>query len=358
MTTNSPAPIRNARPTLAVGGKNQPVLAQGLLGMHIHETTAGLYRCEIVVGNWGARSQGGIGFLYFDRSLLDFGKTLTISLNGQAIFQGMISAIEGRFPEGAQVAIAVLAEDRFQELRMTRRTQTFENTTDASLFQTIASAHGLTPNVDVQGPAHRVIAQVNQSDLALRRDRARAIDAEVWMDGTTFHAQTRSKRRGATVTLGYGHELHEVVIGADLAHQRTALAIAGWDVAGKQAIRCEATDSALGSELGSNTSGSSLVQNAFGPRKESLVHTVPWTEAEAQARADAHFRAMARTFLTAHGVADTDPGLRVGAYAQLNGLGPLFEGTYYVTEVTHIFDGAKGLRTEFSAQRPGLGQPR
>ncbi|HEY4011965.1 MAG TPA: hypothetical protein VGM06_01395 [Polyangiaceae bacterium] len=351
-------PLKNARPSLAVEGQDQSALAQGLLEMEIKETTTGLYHCELVVGNWGPKSSGGgVGFLYFDGALFDFGKALSVSLGNQTIFQGRVSALEGRFPEGAQVEIAVLAEDRFQELRMTRRTRTFENLTDATLFQSIANDHGLTPSIDVQGPQHKVLAQVNQSDLAFLRDRARAIDAEVWMDGTTLHAQSRARRKGAQLTLGYSHELRECVVSADLAHQRTALAVSGWDVAGKKAISYEATDSVLGNELGTLTSGASVVQNKFGARKEAIVHSVPWTSTEAQARAEAHFRAMARTFLSVRGVADTDPGLRVGAQVTLAGLGPLFEGSYYVTEVTHLFDGVKGLRTEFAAERPGMGQP-
>ena len=358
MSNSSGTGIRIARPNIAIDGQDQPTLAQGLLSMQIDESTAGLYRCELVVGNWGPLAQGpGTGFLYFDRKLIDFGKTLKVSVGGKAIFEGRISALEGHFPEGSQVEMGILAEDRFQELRMTRRTQTFEDTTDAALFQTIASAHGLTPSVDVQGPKHKVIAQLNQSDLALLRDRARAIDAEVWMDGTTLHAQARARRRGAQVSLGYKHELHELVALADLAHQRTALVVSGWDVSSKDAIRGEATDSALGNELGGKTSGASLVRSKLGERKEAIVHSVPWTSEEAQARAEGYFRAIARTFVTVRGVADTDPGIRVGAYVDLSSVGPLFEGTYYVTSVTHVFDGVRGIRTEFSAERAGLGKP-
>ena len=344
--------IVGSRPAISIGGQDQPALSRGLLGLNITETTAGLYRCEMLLGNWGVAS-GGTGYRYFDRSLLDFGKSLGVSFLGQTIFQGVISALEGRFSEDGQPEIAVLAEDRLQSLRMTRRTQTFENVSDSDLFNTIANAYGLTPSVDVEGPQHKVIAQVNQSDLALIRERARAIDAEVWMDGSTLHVQSRAHRQGASLTLGYRNELRELVVLADLAHQRTSLVVSGWDVSQKDAIACEATDSVLGTELGNDTSGASLVRSSFGERKETIVHTVPWTSAEAQARADAHFRAIARTFVNAKGVAETNPGLRVGAYVSLTGIGPLFEGDYYVTEVSHLFDG-DGLRTEFAAERPGV----
>ena len=84
---------------------------------------------------------------------------------------------------------------------------------------------------------------------------------------------------------------------------------------------------------------------------------LPINQQEAQARAEAYFRGTARRFVTAQGVAEPDPPLRVGAAADLSGLGPLFSGKYYVAGVRHIFDGAKGLRTEFTAERPGLSRP-
>ena len=42
------------------------------------------------------------------------------------------------------------------------------------------------------------------------------------------------------------------------------------------------------------------------------------------------------------------PWVRVGVKVDLQNLGPLFNGKYYVTEVSHIFDGVKGLRSELT----------
>ena len=41
---------------------------------------------------------------------------------------------------------------------------------------------------------------------------------------------------------------------------------------------------------------------------------------------------------------------------KLAGLGPLFEGDYYLAAAEHVFDGAHGLRTELELERPGLGR--
>ena len=97
--------------------------------------------------------------------------------------------LEACFPEGQSPEIRVLAEDRFQDLRMTRRTRTFSDVTDSDVITQIANDHGLSPSVSVNGPTYKVLAQVNQSDLAFVRERARAIDAEVWMKGNTLNAK-------------------------------------------------------------------------------------------------------------------------------------------------------------------------
>jgi len=348
--------LRVSRPTFNVGGQDNETLANGLLDLLIAESTQGLYHCEAKFGNWGpAADSGSPSFLYFDRQTFDFGKALKVKLGDDVVFDGRISALEARFPDGGgPPEFVALAEDRFQDLRMTRRTRTFTQVDDATIFQQIASDHGLTPDVSLTGPTHAVLAQVNQSDLAFLRERARSVDAELWLDGTTLHAKSRTDRGASTVTLGFGNELREVSVTADLAGQRSSVTMTGWDVANKSAIKEDAGDSVLGSELGGDKSGASILGQSLGERKESLVHTIPLGTDEARSRAESFFKAGARRFVLARGVAQTDAKLRVGAKVDLRGIGPLFSGKYYVSEVRHVFDGGKGLRTEFVAERPGL----
>jgi phage protein D len=210
--------------------------------------------------------------------------------------------------------------------------------------------------VDVAGQTHAVLAQVNQSDLAFLRERARAIDAELWMDGNTLHAQAHSKRHGGPLRLSFGHELRQFSVLADLAGQRTSVTVSGWDVAGKAALSFEATESAVQSELNGDSGGATVLAAALGQRKEALAHTVPFTRQEAQAQAEAYYRMNARRFVTGRGIAEADSRLRVGTSVDLQGLGPLFSGKYYLTEARLLFDGVHGIRTQFTAERPGLGR--
>jgi phage protein D len=265
--------------------------------------------------------------------------------------------LQATFPEGAPPRIRVLADDRLQDLRMTRRSRTFSDVSDADAIRTVASDHSLTPDIDASGPTHKVLAQVNQSDLAFIRERARAVDAEAWVEGSTLHVKQRGTRDAGRVELTWQHQLREFEVTADLASQRTSVTVSGWDVSAKEAVASEATSSAIGSEVGSDTSGVSILEN-IAARKENLAHIVPATTSEGRAAAEAFFRTSARRFVCGHGVAETSTGLRVGSRVELKELGPLFSGKYTVTAVRHRFDTAHGIRTEFDVERPGIGQAR
>jgi phage protein D len=355
MAGSNGALVRSARPTINVASRDEPALSDGLLGLQIVENTAGLYRCEAMFGNWGTAEGGGrIGWVYFDRRLLDFGKQFKVLYGDDLLFEGRIMALEAQFPATGLRSITVLAEDRFQDLRMTRRSRAFSDVTDADVVRQIASNHGLTSDVDMPTVQHKLLAQLNQSDLAFLRERARSLDAELWMEGTRLHAVRHSARGGQAVELTYRKELIEFAATADLADQRTSVTVGGWDVAGKQPIAHEATESVIRSELNGDVSGVGILQQALGARKEQLSHTVPLTATQAQNEAEAFFKAAARRFVTGRGRASVQPKLRAGGFVRLVELGPLFSGRYYLTEVRHIFD-RTGLRTELTAERAGLG---
>lgn len=355
MPLDSTTGLDSSRPKFFVGGEENTSLAGGLNYFLIVEKTDGLYRCEAKFGNWGPKDTG-IDFLYFKRDILDFGKDFQVKLSKDEIFKGKITALEADFPEGKSPTITVFAEDALQNLRMTRRTRTFEDMSDEDIFRKIAQDHGLTPTINATSPTHKIVAQVNQSDLAFMRERARSIDAEIWVKDKELNVKSRSNRGQDKLQLKYGAQLREFCVIADLANQRTKVTASGWDVSAKEAIKKSATDSVISSELGSDESGSGILKKAFGERKESIVHTAPVSGQEAQTVAESFMKTMARQFVVGRGTAEPNAKLKVGSFVELDGLGKLFNGKYYVNEIAHIFDNAKGFRTEFRAERTGIGK--
>jgi phage protein D len=340
-----------ARPAVAVAGQAREDLGAGLLALRIESRVEGMARCEATFAAWGDQ-----GLRWHDRSVLDFGKALRITLGEGVLFDGRISGLEAGFPADGQPTVTALAEDRLQDLRMTRRNRAFEDVSDADVVQRIAAEHGLQSDVDLPGPSYRVLVQADRSDLAFLYDRARACGGEIWVEGTTLKARRRPRRATAPLRLRLYQGLRSFTVLADLAGQRTTLAATGWDERDGSQLRRDVDDGVLRSEVGGDESGASILNSAFGSREERLAEAGP-TGDEVRARAEAEYLWAARRFVTGRGSADTDARLRVGAVVSLDGIGPLFSGKYTVVEVVHLFDGASGLRSELVVERPGIGRP-
>ena len=215
---------------------------------------------------------------------------------------------------------------------MTRRTRTFENVTDADLVRQVVGDHGLTPDVDVDGPTHPVVCQLNQSDLAFLRDRVLPLGADMWLDGTTLHV---GARRDEPIVLRYGHELLDLRVLADVAMQVTEQRVAGWDASAKEAVlEVGGPGVRSASDLGDDVGGGGLARR--GVRRAACHHhTADGDERRAEARALAAglYRERARRFVTGSGTVDGISALRAGRSVTMNGLGAMFDGDYRLRRV-------------------------
>ncbi len=350
-----------ARPVLRTRGVVREELARDLVRLEIEEDIAGLKTlCARFVAL--AHREGGVQeeLQYLDGAVLDFGVDLVVSVGPEAsartVFRGRVSAIEAEFSEGEAPEVAVYAEDRLMDLRMTRRTRSYEDMSDADIVREIAAAHGLTAEVDVDELPHDVVQQWNQSDLAFLRERARLCRAELWCDDREhLHFSTRERRGGPEIALVRGGELLRLQARADLAHQRTDVYVSGFDADARAGIDERADESAIAGEIGSGRSGPEVLKKAFGARASQRVREVPLVVAAATSMARAELQRRARAFVQVQGVTSGTPDLAVGSRVTLERVGPPFSGGgYHVTAVRHTYDLARGLRTEFSAERPTI----
>jgi phage protein D len=357
MTTRS---AYHSQAHISIDGQNTPGLTRDAVAALVEETIDGLYRCEITLVNYGTGQSGRADYLYFGRQLLDFGKEVVLRLGGddppEQVFAGRITAIEAEYREDDQVRLRILAEDRLQDLRMTRRTRSFEDKTDADVLQQIAREHQLQADVDLPGPTHARIAQVNLSDLAFIRQRAHACGGEIWVDGGTLYARTRTGRDVNPIDLAYGVGLQSFSVRADLAQQCTEYRVTGWDIESKSSISENGTASDIASELEGGDGGGAILEEKFGARPASLVHQMLLTQQEARGLAEARYRQHARRFVTGSGLADGNPRIRAGVTVNLLLLGEMFDGAYSVVAVRHLFTLENGYQTEFDVERPWIGR--
>ena len=83
-----------------------------------------------------------------------------------------------------------------------------------------------------------MVQQLNQSDLAFLRERARLVQAELWCTGRTLHFRSREPAQARPSSpWSAAHDLLSVRIAADLAHQRSEVVVTGYDARAKERHR-------------------------------------------------------------------------------------------------------------------------
>lgn len=347
----------NAKPAFNVDGEDINELIRDVLYLSVQEGLDGMKtltaRFTAIGPMPGQRTES---LLYLDGRYFDFGKQVKVAIGAGArqriIFDGYISALEIQFEEGQEPEFSFCAEDRLMDLRMIRRSKTYEDMSDQQIAEEIANEHGLQSEVDASGPTYNQIQQCNMSDLAFLRERARLLQAEVWVENESLHYKTRDKRSGTSLTLIRGTDLMHVRVSADLAHQKTKVHVAGYDATQAQPIDEWADDAAITSEIAGGRSGVSILQKAFGERISKRVMEVPLEAEEAASWATAEMQRRARQFVTVNAISVGVPDLVVGSSVRLEQLGTPFSGDgYYVTKLEHLYTLAEGHQTHFEAQR-------
>jgi phage protein D len=346
-----------ASPVFTVAGERNGDLARDCVRLEVSEGTEGLRTMKadfVAVGDDATGPQSKMNYL--DGRTVDFGTKISVAVgpdgNQHVVFDGVISGLEAVYGDGTPPLVLVYAEDALMRLRMTRRMRTYKNVTDGDIAQQIADAHGLQSEVSADGPRFDVVQQVNQSDLAFLRERARRIQAELWCEDRTLHFSTRDRRTGTRLQLVKCGDLLSVRLLADLAHQRSEVLVSGYDAAAASVIDERVGNEAIAGEVGQGRTGPQLVATALGTSQAIRFREVAQSGEHARAWATAEMLRRARAFVTVDGLTRGSPEMVVGSLVELQDVGQPFDGGgYYVTHICHTYDLAAGLRTRFEAER-------
>lgn len=357
--SDAPPLLVSARPVIRLDGQEDTMLARDLVRLETREDTGGGAELEAVFVNFGVAAEGtGPGYVHFDRRRLDFTKRVSVefAVSGRAetVFDGRITALGASYPEQRPPELTILAEDALAPLRLLRRSRSFEAMTDRDILERLAGEAGLSPDIAADGPTHALRWQVGQSELAMLRDRAAALGARIALrDGRLRIAP--QPEDAPPIPLTRQNELIRFELRADLAEQRSAVRVHGWDVAAKRAITEEAgPEAARAVAEAAGRTGPEILRDAGPPAPEDLHMEQPATTGEARDLAEARMKSRARRFIRGRGTTRGTPAMRPGVRLELLDLGAWFSGVWEVLSVRHSFDQSSGYRTEFEACRAAM----
>ena len=149
------------------------------------------------------------------------------------------------------------------------------------------------------------------------------------------------------IELRYPGSLIEFKPTLTTANQVKSVTVRGWNRKTKQPINGVATLD--DPKLNRNKDLYELLKKC-DPREERVVNEPVFTEKQARARAIALLSERQKEMVKCTGSTVGLPELRAGRRVRIKGVGPMFSGTYFITETTHTI-GGNGYTTSFSARR-------
>jgi phage protein D len=348
--------VYTAVPTLRVEGQEYPMVSELLLAMEMNEHESGMSTLELRMSNVASNDQNTASLAFEDDRILKLGAKIAVYAGDQnapkEIFRGVITGLEAEYPEMGPPELVVLAEDAFQQARMSRRTKVWDKTSIAAIGKELAKQLNLKPVITGLTDTIGTEVQLNESDLAFLRRLLTRYDADMQVVGSELHLSPRKDVSRGNLELAFTGQLRRARVLADLSQQMTKVTVSGWDY--KQGQKVSGSSTGANLQPGSGRLGKQVLQDTLGERPEHVGDLAILNQAEAQALADAIFDKRARPFVVVEGTAEGNPALRVGTEVKLTGLGGRFSNQYYVVRACHKFDLEHGYKTEFEAECPYL----
>lgn len=286
-------------------------------------------------------------------SLLSEGKAIAIRVMEHTtpvpLFKGIISGVEPDLSIEMPL-VTIRAYDYSYKLHRRHQRKAFLNVTDGDVVRQLASAAGLTAQVDDPGIVHPYLFQNNVSHYEFIRERASLNGYDLYVDGDQlFFKRPHQTQPGPA--LEYGTSLHRFRPRSTTFEPVTRVTVRGWDPITKREIIGVATQPGGLPEIGQSQTGAAMATQAWGSDKTAeffVTHLNVAAQNEADRLAQSYLDELGGSHIEAEGLCNGDARIRLLRQIEVKEVGDRFNGKYTVTGVTHTYSN-RGHQTSFTA---------
>jgi len=327
---------------------------------------------EMTINNWDADARR---FKYEPHSRSEFkevfdpGRELTLSMgyfnNSRIMLRGQITSLEPSFTESGPATLSVRGLNVLHKFRKRQHTWAWPETKkDSDIAVELGRQRetperpGLGMTVEINERAKNdepseFVFMNNQYDIAFLLERARrrgyALHLNKRPNGEEYlYFGPSDEIRRVTYELEWGRSLVSFRPTLTTANQVESVTVRGWDRANETII--EGTARIPGDCLLNNDQ--TAVARAVHGREEVVTNQPVRNADEAKELAKNILCNFRRDVIRGSGATVGLPDLRAGNRVVIKGLGPRFNGSYFVTSSTHTID-SNGYRTTFESRREG-----
>lgn len=250
----------------------------------------------------------------------------------ESLFKGLIVRHGIRVYQKRPSVLRVECKDAAVKLTVGRSNAYHYAVTDAEIIEDLASAAGLTPDVEATSVNHQGMVQYYASDWDFIVTRAEANGRLVSTEDGSLVVKAPDATAQAVLSLTYGGNILDFEAYMDARHQYGAAQVYAWDAANQEMLEIEGADA--GASTPGNLSESDLAA-VIGLDASVFKHGGQLSDSELQAWADGQRLksgyAKVRGRVRIQGFGQVKPGDMI----ELNGVGDRFNGRALVSGVRH-----------------------
>lgn len=329
------------------GSALDPAIADRILEVRV-ETTVGLPDvCTIRFAE--ADPAGTDNLKVIDSTTLALGAPLVVKLakavGGQPaeVFNGEVTTLEAELGSSAAgepvLELTLTGHDRSHRMHRTTTTRTFRQMTVADVARKMAGQHGLKVGTlaTLKGSPAEERHQVGETDWEYLSRLVSSHGGELDVAGGALHIVDPAESKRAVAELVYGETLQRFRPRVSSLGQVADVTVSGWDRKKKEMA------TATGKPKAATTVQNGKVDSEVSGTKVVLVST----DDEVKGRAAAAAVRLGHERVQGTAVAQGDPTLLAGEYADFAGVGTRFGGTHRIVSAVHVY-GARGYLTQLT----------
>ncbi|NQD38313.1 type VI secretion system tip protein VgrG [Permianibacter sp. IMCC34836] len=266
-----------------------------------------------------------------------------------SLFKGIVIKQSLKVREQSSPQLVIECRHKASTLTVGRRNACYFDQKDSEVMEALATAAGLTAEVEASKVKHEQLVQYRSTDWDFLLTRAEANGKMVLTDADKLIVKAAAMSGSPKCSLQFGATVLEFDAEIDSRRQFAAVKGISWDPATQALVQCDgATPTVQGP---GNYSEDSLA--AVIGLDQFALHHAALAEDEAQAWADAQWQKVQISKvcgrIKCEGIGTVNPGDVV----TVGGVGERFNGNVFVTGVRHEFDLVQGWKThlQFGSQQ-------
>jgi phage protein D len=260
---------------------------------------------------------------------------------------GVVTELQTSFPSSGLPQLTVSGFDYSFCLTKGAGSDNWENKKDSDAVRDIARKYNLDPKVEDTKVVQPKIVQSQESAAEFVRKLADRNGFEFFVTEKDLVFRKPANDKQGLIKLRWGRGLLSFSPDIRLSEQVTEVEVHGWNIQTKKAIVGKAK---RGDEPGrdpNRQSGAEYLERVCKKTQSTLRIREPvFSQQEADLRAKAILKRRSEGFVGGRGETIGIPELKANVNVELDGLGKLFNTTFYVRQTTHTVD-SSGYRTSF-----------